>query len=60
MGCDGWVKDVNAPIRVRLICYKCSNEIELNNPDWVQDHRDCIDRTGRIPIDVDIENFIGR
>jgi hypothetical protein len=54
MGCDGYIINPDQEINVSITCYICGQEIGNS------EHGGCRDSDGRVPVDVEIENYESR
>ena len=55
MGCDGYIKQTDQPVKVQLTCYSCGKPIVQGTiPNHT--HQDCVKEVG-LKVDVEIENY---
>lgn len=60
MGCDGWIVLDNSECKTTFICYECNERIDPTNRHDINQHAKCSVEDGRIPVMVEISNYVIR
>lgn len=59
MGCSHYILDANKPASIKVVCYECGKEVDLNNP--LEKHESCVgyhsDNENRLRVNIEFDNI---